>query len=254
MQNKHSRCSFTAVITAKLSMFLYTKGTKYNRFCQWKLFFNLWVSFPETKWNGFIFVLGHRAPLLWQQINPSFSFAVIASGVPFGTCHFDSLPPMLLSSSLLCSLASVDQRIASESREVKCVRTSCRRVQMLLQKQRGIRLCSAHVQCVCARLFTATSQDTTHLTRLLLALLRHWKFTAATVYQCPWVGDNLPSFPATALPLRWTSWLAVAHLRWTHMSTCMCDARAPPWLYPLHLLQIIIDLIINQGSSTVLCA
>lgn len=122
--------------------------------------------------------------MLWQQINPSFSFAVTASGVPFGTCHFDSLPPMLLSSSPLCLLASVDQRITSESREVKCARTSCRRVQMLLQKERGMRLCSAHVQCVRARLFTATSQDTTHLTCLLLALLRHWEFTAATVYMC----------------------------------------------------------------------
>lgn len=39
MPNKHSRCSFTAVITAKLSMFLYIKGTEYNRFCRWKLFF-----------------------------------------------------------------------------------------------------------------------------------------------------------------------------------------------------------------------
>lgn len=52
--------------------------------------------------------------------------------------------------------------------------------------------------------------------------------------QCPWVGDNLPSFgPTMILPLIWTSWLAVTHLCRTHMPTHMWDARVPPWLYPL---------------------
>lgn len=103
-------------------------------------------------------------------------------------------------------------------------------------------------KCVRAPLFTATSQDTTHLICPLLAFnLPSSGFTATLgiyccnsvymctypLHQCPWVGHNLPSLPATtALPLLWTSWLAVAHLCWTHMSTHMCDAWAPPWLYP----------------------
>lgn len=166
---------------------------------------------------------------------------------------------MLLSSSPLCSLASVDQRITSESREVKCARTSCRRVQMLLQEERGMRLCSAHIRCVRARLFTATSQDTTHLFRLLPALLRHWEFTAATVSMCarsPFITvlglvtiyhPFLPPLPLDLLAHRCPPTLN------THV-TCMCDAQGSPWFYTLHLLQIFIDLIINQGSSTVLCA
>lgn len=80
MQNKHSRCSFTAVITAKLSMFLYTKGTKYNRFFQWKLFFFLTYEFLFQRASGtdsssFWIIelhccgsrLIHRFPLLSQR-------------------------------------------------------------------------------------------------------------------------------------------------------------------------------------------
>lgn len=125
----------------------------------------------------------------------------------------DSLPPMLLSSSPPCLLASADQRITSESREVKCARTPrCRRVQMLLQEERGMRLCSAHIQvCSCSSFHrNKPGHNSFNLppspgftARLGIHCCNRLYVCTYPLHPCPWVGDNLPSFRATtALPLR----------------------------------------------------
>lgn len=184
MQNKHSRCSFTAVITAKLSMFLHAKGTKYNTFCRWKLFLTYEFLFPRANGkdsSSFWIIephccgsrLIHRFPLLSQRAE--FPLALVTLTLsPWCSCPRPlcvRLPQLIKGSPVSHARWNVRGRLADGSRCSSRKNEGCVYVRQLFK-------------CVRARLFTATSQDTNHLTCLLLALLPHWGFTAATVNMC----------------------------------------------------------------------
>lgn len=179
------------------------------------------------------------APLLWQAVNPSFSFAATAR-VSFSTCHFDSLPDalVLVTSVLACLRRSKDHwRVTrGETREDALMQTD---PDAPPEWRLGLFFFSV---CSCSSL-CRNKQVSTHLMCfILLALLWHWNSLpqqCISVHvapplsigipsiQCPWVTIYHPSGP-----LLWNSRLTINHLRWAHMPTHMSHVWAPHRLYP----------------------
>lgn len=197
----------------------------------------VWFLFTESKWNIVIFIVDLSAPLLWQPVNPSLSSAVAARRVSFSTCHFDSLPgALVLIPSALALPWVIKGSPANHTRwnvRGRLPANGSRRAFRMNPGWRDSFFCFHRV--ILSGSVLLSSFIVLHSPGISVTL----EFTDATVYtpyllqqpsmRCPWVGDNIPSFHATeALPLLWTSWLIINHLRWTHMPTHMCDGWAPP--------------------------